>query len=64
MTRTRKHFRPIRSTKKYRSYKKSRRNRVKKQRGGLVTHTAVTNPLYGALWYSPISYQDLLPSIS
>jgi hypothetical protein len=64
MTQTKKYKYKNSLAKKYRrSYRKriNLRSHSKKQKGGFIRHPAIANPLYGALWYSPISYSDLLP---
>lgn len=61
----------IRQTKSRRAklYKKKKTSRKKgkyfskKQRGGFIKHSAVANPLYGALWYNPVSLSQVLPNI-
>ena len=49
--------------KKNKTLRKKGKYFSKKQRGGFIKHPAVTNPLYGALWYSPTSLSQLLPNV-
>ena len=49
-----------RATKKNKLLKFRRNRRRRSQKGGFISHSAVMNPLYGALWYSPVSISDFI----